>query len=102
MRKEKGKARQSESDDDEIPFSELKEKVIAETQGSGTEKDRPRQVQDKMIRLLSDREANETAMFDEVLTWSDDDNATAVSLSQLAESLKATPRTSLIPIAESI
>ncbi len=79
VRKEKGTARQSESDDDEIPFSELKEKVIAETQ---------------MIRLLSEREANETAMFGEVLTWSDDDNATAVSLSQLAEILKATPRTS--------
>ncbi len=94
MRKEKGTARQSESDDDEIPFSELKEKVIAETQGSGTEKDRPRQVEDKMIGLLSEREANETAMFGEVLTWSDDDNATAVSFLQLTESLKATPRTS--------
>ena len=39
MRKEKGKAIQSESDDDEIPFSELREKIIAETHGSLTEKE---------------------------------------------------------------
>jgi hypothetical protein len=89
VRKEKGKATQSESDDDEIPFSELREKVRAETEGSGTETDRPRQVKDTMITLLSEREADETAMFGEVITWSDDDNATAVlSLSELANSLK--------------
>jgi hypothetical protein len=34
------------------------------------------------------REGNETAIFGEVLTRSDDKNATRVSLSQLAESLK--------------
>ena len=39
MRKEKGKAIQSESDDDEIPFSELREKIIGETHGSLTEKE---------------------------------------------------------------
>jgi hypothetical protein len=39
VRKEKGKAIQSESDDDEIPFSELREKIIAETHGSLTEKE---------------------------------------------------------------
>ena len=88
MRKEKGKAIQSESDDDDIPFSELREKVRAEAEGSGTETDRPRQVKETMIRLLSEREADETAMFGEVITWSDDDNATAVSLSELANSLK--------------
>jgi hypothetical protein len=33
VRKDKGTARQSESDDDDIPFSELREKDIAETQG---------------------------------------------------------------------
>jgi hypothetical protein len=54
VRKEKDTARQSESDDDAIPFSELRDKVIAETQGSFTEKDRPGQVKDKMIRLLSE------------------------------------------------
>ena len=89
MRNEKGTARQSESDDDDdIPFSQLREKVIAETQGSLTEKERPRQVKEKMFRLLSEREADETAKFGEVITWSDDENATEVTLSQLAESLK--------------
>ena len=88
MRKEKGKATQSESDDDDIPFSELREKVRAETQGIGTETDRPSQEKETMIRLVSEREADETAMFGEPLTWSDDENATAVSLSKLAESLK--------------
>ena len=89
VRKEKGTARQSESDDDDdIPFSQLREKVIAETQGSPTEKDRPRQVKEKMFRLLNEKEADEIAMFGEVITWSDDENATEVTLSQLAESLK--------------
>ena len=94
MRKQKEQARQSESDEDDIPFSELNEKVIAERQGNVIEKDRPSQVQDKMIRLLTEREANEMTMFGEVLTWSDDDNCTEVSMAHLAESLKATARTS--------
>ena len=96
VRKEKGTARQSESDvDDDIPFSQLREKVIAETQDSLTEKERPRQVKEKMFRLLNEREADETAMFGEVITWSDDENATEVTLSQLAESLKG-------PISETL
>ena len=88
MRKENGKAPQSDSDDDEIPFSELREKVRGETQESGTETERPSQEKDTMIRLCSEREADETAMFGEPLTWSDDENATLVSLSELAGCLK--------------
>ncbi len=94
MRKQKEQARQSESDEDDIPFSELKEKVIAERQGSVIEKERPSQVKDKMFRLLSEREAKETRMLDEVLTLSDEDKHTEASMSQLGKSLKATPRTS--------
>ena len=113
VRKEKEKSVQSGSDDDDIPFSQLREKVIAETQGSLTEKERPRQVEDNMIRslsereanicirLLSEREANETAMFGEVLTWSDDENATRVSLSQLAESLKGSISETLQTVEDS-
>jgi hypothetical protein len=49
-----------------------------------------------MIRLLSEREADETAKYGEVQTWSDDDDdkARRVPLSFLAGSLKKTPRTS--------
>jgi hypothetical protein len=94
VRKEKEQARQSESDEDDIPFSELKEKVIAERQGSVIQKERPSQVKDKMFRLLSEREAKETRMLDEVLTLSDEDNHTEASMSPLGKSLKATPRTS--------
>ena len=73
MLKEKEIARQSESDEDDVPFSELKEKVRAERQGSDSEKDRPRQEKVKMIKLMSERDADECATFGEVLTWSDDD-----------------------------
>jgi hypothetical protein len=58
VRKEKEKSVQSGSDDDDIPFSQLREKVRVETQGSLTEKERPRQVEDNMIRSLSEIEAN--------------------------------------------
>ena len=115
--KEKDTAKQSESDDDDIPFSEIREKVRAETQGSDSEEDnipfsqiqtktticsgntrqdRTAPEKDKMIRLLSEREADETAKYGEVQTWSDDDDDKAgrVPLSFLAESLKKTPRTS--------
>ena len=94
MRKEKEQARLSESDEDDIPFSELKEKVRSERHVSVIEKERTSPVKEKMMRLLTEREAEETTLFGEVITWSDDDNATAVSLAQLAESLKATPQTS--------
>jgi hypothetical protein len=94
VRKEKEQARLSESDEDDIPFSELKEKVRSERHVSVIEKERTSPVKEKMMRLLTEREAEETTLFGEVITWSDDDNATAVSLAQLAESLKATPQTS--------
>jgi hypothetical protein len=47
-----------------------------------------------MIKLMSERDADECAKFGEVLTWSDDDNAAEVPITYLAESLKETPRTS--------
>ena len=37
--KEKETVKQSDSDDDDIPFSEMREKVRAETQGSDSEED---------------------------------------------------------------
>ena len=37
--KEPERTRQSESDEDDIPFSELKEKVVSERQGSDSEGD---------------------------------------------------------------
>jgi hypothetical protein len=70
VRNEKETARQSDSDEDTIPFSELKEKVRSERQGSDSDKDRPRQDKVKMIKLMSEREADECAKFGEVLTWS--------------------------------
>jgi hypothetical protein len=114
--KEKETARQSESDEDDIPFSELKEQVRAERQSSDSEednipfsqiqtkttiradntrKDRPLQEKVKMIKLMSEREADECAKDGEVQTWSDDVKQEEVPMSYLGESLKNTPRTSL-------
>jgi hypothetical protein len=110
-------AKQSESDEDDIPFSAIREKVRAETKGSDSEednipfsqiktkttistgntrKDRPSPGRVNSIRLLSEREADETAKYGEVQTWSDDDGDKAgrVPLSYLRESLKKDPRTS--------
>ncbi len=94
MRKQKEKARLSESEDDDVPFSELTQRVTAERQVSVIEKDIPSQVEDKMIRLFTAREANEVTMFGEVLTLSDDDNHTEVSMAHLGQSLQANPLTS--------
>jgi hypothetical protein len=79
--KEKEIATQSERDGDDIPFSEIKEKVRAETKGSDSEednipfsqiktkttissgntrKDRPSPGSAHTIRFLSEREADET------------------------------------------
>jgi hypothetical protein len=100
LRKEKEKSVQSGSDDDDIPFSQLRDKVREETPGSLTEKERPRQVEDNMIRslsekeadicvrLLREREANEAAILGEVLPRGVDGDAAQVSLSQFAESLE--------------
>ena len=57
VRKQKEQARLSESDEDDIPFSELKEKVRAERHVSVIEKERTSPVKEKMIRLLAEREA---------------------------------------------
>jgi hypothetical protein len=105
--KEKEIARQSDSDEDAIPFSELKEKVRAEGQGSDSEEDNIpfSQLQTKttkrtgntrvpMIRMLSEREAYETAEYGEVQKWSADEKAKLVPITQLAESLMKTPQTS--------
>ncbi len=55
----------SDSDGDNIPFSELKEKVRAERSGSDCEEDNIpfSQGQTKGIKLLNEREADETARF---------------------------------------
>jgi hypothetical protein len=51
---------QSGSDDDDIPFSQLRDKVREETPGSLTDKERPRQVEDNMIRSLSETLQNDS------------------------------------------
>ena len=48
-----------------------------------------------MIKLMSEREADECAKYGEVQTWSDDDKAEEVPITYLAESLKKTPQTSV-------
>jgi hypothetical protein len=84
--KEPKRARQSDSDEDDIPFSELKEKVVSERQGSDSDKDNipfsqiqtrlksPLKDKGKGIKRVNDREANETSLFGEPLRWSDDEN----------------------------
>ena len=92
--KEKEKATQSESDEDDIPFSEIREKVRAETKGSDSEednipfsqiktktkissgntrKDRPSPGSANTIRLLSEREADETLKKAPRTSWTKDD-----------------------------
>jgi hypothetical protein len=80
----------SDSDGDNIPFSELKEKVRAERLGSDCEEDNIpfSQGQTKGIQLLNEREADETARFGEVLRWSDDDDRVEVPMSTLLDSPK--------------
>jgi hypothetical protein len=48
-----------------------------------------------MIKLMSEREADEFAKYGEVQTWSDDDKVGEVPISYLAECLKTTPQTYL-------
>ena len=83
--KEPDKARQSDSDEDDIPFSELKEKVVSERQGSDSNEDdipfsqiqtrlkSPLQGKGKGIKRGNEREANETSLSREPFQWSDDD-----------------------------
>ncbi len=94
MRKQKEQARQSDSEDDDIPFSELTEKVRAESQVSVIEQEKVSQEEDKMIRLFSAREANDVTMFGEVVLLSDEDTLTEASMTQHGQSLKANPWTS--------
>jgi hypothetical protein len=73
--KEKETARESESGGDNIPFSELKEKVRAEREGSDSEEDNipfsqrqtkvatPLKEKCKGIKSMSERDADETAKF---------------------------------------
>jgi hypothetical protein len=96
--KGKDKARDSDSDGDNMPFSELREKVREERQGVDCEEDNirlsERETKDatpskgkyKGIKLLSEREADETAMFGEVLRWSDDDGKEEVPITTLLDS----------------
>ena len=96
--KEKDTARDSDSDGDNIPFSEMREKVRAETLGSDCEEDNIPLSQGKTkdatplkgkytgILLLNEREADETARFGEVLRWSDDDDRVEVPISTLLDS----------------
>jgi hypothetical protein len=94
--KEKETARQSESDEDDIPFSELKEKVRAERQDSDIEEDnipfsqletkttkRTGNTRVPMIRMLSEREADKTAEYGVVQRCSDDAKAKLVPITHL-------------------
>ena len=78
--KEKETAKQSESDDDDIPFSEIREKVTAETQGSDSEEDNIpfSQIQTKTT----------------ICTGNTRQNRTAPEKDKTERSLKKTPRTS--------
>jgi hypothetical protein len=108
--KEPEKTRQSESDEDDIPFSVLKEKVVSERQGSDSDGDdipfsqkqtrleRPVRGKGKGIKLLNEREADETAKFGEPLRWSDDEDRDEVPMAEFAQCLKTTGET---PIEES-
>jgi hypothetical protein len=80
---EKETAKQSESDDDDIPFSEIREKVRAETQGSDSQEDNIpfSQIQTKTTICSGNTRQNRTA-------------PGRVPLAFLAGSLKKTPRTS--------
>ncbi len=96
--KDKQTARDSDSDGDNIPFSELKEKVREERIGSDCEEDNipfshgktkdatPSKGECKGILLLNERGADETAKFGEVLRWSDDDERVEVPISTLLDS----------------
>ncbi len=100
--KETETARQSENDEDDIPFSKLKEKVRSERQGSDSDEDsipfsqilvqtriaKPLQDKVQVIKTMSVREADETAKFGEVQTWSDEDEVTEVPLTDILQSLK--------------
>ena len=105
--KEKETARQSESDEDDIPFSELKEKLRAERQGSDSEEDnipfsqlqtkttkRTGITREPKIRMLSETGADETTECGEVQRWNDEEKAKLVPITHLAESLMNTPQTS--------
>jgi hypothetical protein len=106
--KGKDTTRDSDSDGDNIPFSELREKVRAETLGIDCEEDSnplsqgqtkdatPLKCKSTGILLLNEREADETARFGEVLRWSDDDDRVEVPMSTLLDS----PQESALPIAE--
>ena len=105
--KEPERTRQSESDEDDIPFSELKEKVVSERQGSDsdgddipfsqiqTRLDRPLRGKGKGIKLVSEREAQEIALFGEPLRWSDDEGRDEVPMEEIAQCLKTTRTTSI-------
>lgn len=105
--KEPERTRQSESDEDDIPFSELKEKAVSERQGSDsdgddipfsqiqTRLDRPLRGKGKGIKLVNEREADETALFGEPLRWSDDEGREEVSMEEFAQCLKKTRKTSI-------
>ena len=105
--KEPERTRQSESDEDDIPFSELKEKVVSERQGSDSEGDdipfsemqtrlvRPLRGKGKGLKLVNEREAEETALFGETLRWSDDKSRDEVPMEEFAQCLMTTSTTSI-------
>ncbi len=108
--KVKKTARNSDSDGDEIPFSELKEKVVSERQGSDNDEDdipfsqiqtrvaRPLIGKGLGIKLMNEREADETAKYGEPLRWSDDDDVDEVPITEFLKCLKKTRE---IPLEES-
>jgi hypothetical protein len=92
----------------ERSHSELKEKVRTERQGSDCEEDNipfslgqtkdATPLKGKGIKLMSEREADETAKFGGVLRWSDDDDKEEVPITTLLDS----PKESAVHIAEAV
>jgi hypothetical protein len=103
-------ARKSDSDGDKRPFSELKEKVLSERQCSDSDEDdipfsqmqtivaKPLIGKGKGIKLMNEREADETAKSGEPLRWSDEDDVDEVPITDVLKCLKKTKE---IPLAES-
>ncbi len=70
---------QKDSDEDDVP---IVNPIQPQTKGKG-----------KGIKLMSEREADETAKFGEVQRWSSDSEGDEVPITQLMQALKETPET---------
>jgi hypothetical protein len=77
----------SDSNEDDIPFSQMQTIVAKPLIGKG-----------KRIKLMNEREADETAKSGEPLRWSDEDDVDEMPITDVLKCLKKTKE---IPLAES-